>query len=273
MQHEDQKLRGIILHLGGWSGRAAHSKPNTGNIVGVSKDKDKRILYGEAGSFGYECRDLWTVDKGNKLVGVDAEGIQLRIIAHYINNPEYTALVLDNIHDFNARVLDCPRPVAKTFIYSWLLGAGVAETARILDCSETMAKKKRKRFEQLTPGLKKFLKEVDETAKRGYYKGLDGRKVYVPNRHLTLTAYLQNGEHIIMALAKDIWHKEATAKGINFKLCMYVHDEWQTEVEEARAEELKEIQMASFAKAGEILKMNCPLAGAGDIGNSWAETH
>lgn len=41
------------------TGRYRHSKPNTANIPGV-RHKDDEILYGEQGTWAYECRSLWT---------------------------------------------------------------------------------------------------------------------------------------------------------------------------------------------------------------------
>ena len=179
-KHGDKRLRGTIYHLGSWSGRASHSDPNTSNITGISYSDDKPVL-GEQGSFGFECRSLWTVEEGNVLIGCDASGIQLRILAHYLNNPTYTKAVLDDIHNFNARTLGCSRDDAKTFIYSWLLGAGLDKTADILNCSNALAYTKREQFVRLTPGLQAFLARKTTYANRGWYKGLDGRKVYVPS--------------------------------------------------------------------------------------------
>jgi len=278
-QHEDNRLRGRIVHLGSWSGRASHSKPNTANISSVSMRKlndgsgKKAPVLGEAGNFGWECRSLWTVDRGNVLVGCDASGIQLRILAHYLNNPTYTKAVLDDIHDFNAKTLGVSRDDAKTFIYSWLLGAGVVKTSEILNCSVGEAVKKREKFVNLTPGLGDFLKLKTLYADRGWYSGLDGRKVYLPSDHLALTAFLQNGEHVIMALSNIYWTKWAKQREIPFKQCGYIHDEWQTETPTKYAEELGYLQEQSFVKAGKYLNLNCPLAGEAKVGRNWAETH
>ena len=275
--HEDHRLRGRIIHLGSWSGRAAHIKPNTANIPGVLLDDNNAPVLGEAGSFGFECRSLWIADDGNVLIGCDASGIQLRILAHYINNPTYTKAVLspkpNDIHTLNAKNLETGRINAKKFIYSWLLGAGVAMTGEILECSPGEAVNSRNRFIERTPGLEELLQRKSLYAQRGWYKGLDGRKVYLPSDHLTLTAMLQNGEHVIMAVANMFWQKWATERGIPFKQVNYVHDEWETEVHPSRAKELVHLQEQSFGAAGRYLNLNCPLTGEGHIGKNWAEVH
>jgi DNA polymerase-1 len=275
--HEDGRLRGRIIHLGSWSGRAAHIKPNTANIPSVVMDEEDNIVHGEEGVYGYECRSLFTADAGNVLIGCDASGIQLRILAHYLNNPEYTKAVLspkpNDVHTLNAKNLDSDRNAAKKFIYSWLLGAGVAMTGDILNCSAGEAVNSRNRFIQRTPGLEDFLKKKTLYAQRGWYTGLDGRKVYLPSDHLTLTAFLQNGEHVIMAVANMFWTKWATDRGIPFRQVNYVHDEWETEVHPKYSKELAYLQEKSFGAAGRYLNLNCPLDGEAKIGLTWAEVH
>lgn len=277
-RYGDGRIHGNITHLGSWSGRASHNHPNTANIAGVQHDHvTGKVLMGEAGAYGYECRSLWTVEAGNVLLGCDASGIQLRILAHYLNNEEFTKSVLspkpNDIHTKNANILGCDRDTAKTFIYSWLLGAGVAMTAQILGCSEKEAIEARERFVQLTPGLGEFLKRKTIYASRGWYKGLDGRKVYIPSDHLALTAFLQNGEHVIMALSDIYWNMWAKQRGIWFKQVNYVHDEWEVETKPEHAEEMIYLMEQSFVRAGEYLKLNCPLTGEGHIGLTWADVH
>jgi DNA polymerase I-like protein with 3'-5' exonuclease and polymerase domains len=52
-----------------------------------------------------------------------------------------------------------------------------------------------------------------------------------------------------------------------------VHDEFQYEVEEGRAEEFGKLAVQSIVDAGKQLKVRCPLNGEYKIGNNWSETH
>ena len=54
------------------SQRASHRNPNLAQIPAV------RAPYGK------ECRDLFTVRPGFKLVGADYAGLELRMLAHYM---------------------------------------------------------------------------------------------------------------------------------------------------------------------------------------------
>jgi len=264
----DNRVRGSVLHIGSWSGRMAHFGPNMANVPGIlDKKTNKPLLVGK------ECRECWVVDDGCVLLGTDASGIQLRVLAHYLNNPKYTAAVLDDLHTFNAGILSCTRPLAKTFVYAWLLGQGVVATSELFGCSVGEAHYKREAFVRLTPGLKEFMVEKHAAANMGYFRGLDGRIVYVPNDHLALTAYLQNGEGVIMRMTNVLWDRWARQRGIKFKQCAMVHDEWQVQVEKDRAVELGELQRKAFRQAGKLLKLNVPIDGEYVIGQNWAQTH
>lgn len=98
--------------------RYRHSNPNTANIPAVRLDKDDHPLMGKAGGYTYEARGLWTVrdPATRRLVGVDAKGIQLRILAHYLNNPTFTAAILSSDpHAANQASMGLPtRALTKT---------------------------------------------------------------------------------------------------------------------------------------------------------------
>jgi DNA polymerase I-like protein with 3'-5' exonuclease and polymerase domains len=95
-------VHGTCWHIGTWTHRSSHSDPNLGNIPRVNFGKDGPIT-GIEGSFGFECRDCWTVEDTDKntLVGVDVSGIQLRALAHYMQDQEYVNQILDgDIHTY-----------------------------------------------------------------------------------------------------------------------------------------------------------------------------
>jgi hypothetical protein len=110
--HADGRIHGRINHVGAWTHRCSHDKPNTGNIPRDDAE------------FGREMRSLWCVDDGY-LVGVDAESIQLRVLAHYIKDKRFTESLLSgkkedgtDPHSLNKQALGTPcasRNDAKTF--------------------------------------------------------------------------------------------------------------------------------------------------------------
>lgn len=267
----DNRVHGQVIVPGTVTHRASHQNPNMANIPSITTER------GLSGLFAYECRASWTVPRGFKLCGTDASGIQLRVLAHYMNDAEYTKTLLEgDIHTFNKNALGefCKdRPTAKTFIYAWLLGAGQNKVAQILGCTVKQAGDAMDNFLRSIPALKELKRKAGMAAQRGYLVGLDGRRIKIESEHKSLSVYLQGGETVIMRLANVYWYNKAKAEKIKFKQVVWVHDEWQTEVEETRADELGRLQVQAIRDTGDFFKMNCPLDGEYKVGNNWAETH
>ena len=278
----DGRIHGKFWPIGAWTHRMSHSNPNQANIPspfsGVADTPVKKVKEKYDGAM----RDLFYTD--NWLVGCDAEGIQLRILAHYIESPAYRDAIVSgdkklktDIHSLNQRLLSADtRDMAKTFIYAWVLGAGIDKIAEILETNIPNAKKAESSFIEELPGLKKLKSvQIPYDAARGYFIGLDGRKVPCTSEHLMLAGYLQNGESIIMKMATLIWMKWADEAGINYRLLNLVHDEWQTEVigPLSDAKKLGELQCFALQEVGKRLGLFCPLAGEYRVGQTWKETH
>ena len=288
----DGRIRGRFYALGAWTGRMAHQNPNTANIPNDLDTSGKKKLYGK------ELRALWCAPKNRLLVGCDAEGIQLRIFAHYINDPEFTdALVKGrkddktDPHSLNQSILGSvckSRAAAKRFIYALLLGAGLGKLTEILGCSSSETQEALERLMVRYTGWA-FLKEevFPKDARRGWFEGLDGRAIRIPGEtvsgrsHLAMSGYLQNGEATCMKLATLKWHsklKEYDAKLVNF-----VHDEWQVECpnDMTTALLIADLMAQSLKDVGSDLNLKCPLAGSYwnddhkdyTIDTNWSRTH
>lgn len=148
--------------------------------------------------------------------------------------------------------------------------------ARNLRTTNKKAKEAENNFLNSLPKLKKLKSGlIPRDARRGYFEGLDGRKVLCDSEHLMLAGYLQNGESIVMKWANRLWREQADKEKIVYKQVDFVHDEWQSEVAGSldMAERLGEIQRNSIVQAGLDLNIFCPLAGSTDIGKNWYETH
>ena len=274
-----------VNHIGSWTHRCSHNNPNCANIFSTWEGEPKTAVERVKAAYDTILRSLWYVSDPNEvLIGCDAEGIQLRILAHYMEDEEYINAVESgdkkkgtDAHTLNMKALGLPhltRDHAKTFIYAWLLGAGYAKIAEILQCSMQEAKVAVENFLRRFPGLERLKKEIiPAIAKKGFFIGLDGRKVLVPNEHKVLAGMLQNGEKVIMLTANKIWRKEADERHIHYKQLNFVHDEWQTRTTRNYGRSLGCIQADSFAKAGTLLGLRCRLAGEFKIGRNWAETH
>jgi DNA polymerase-1 len=272
--------------IGTWTHRMSHQAPNLGNVAAAKSIKYKGpALEKLAIEYGSRMRALWTTSNPDWwLVGTDAVGIQLRIFAHYINDPEFIKAVCEgnskdgsDPHSLNARVLGVPRDVAKTFIYAFLLGAGDAKIGEIVGGSKRDGRDAKQKYVEAYPGLK-LLREtqIPRDAARGFFQSFDGRLVVCDSEHLMMAGYLQTGEACIMKHANVLWRKKANELKIPYRQVNFVHDEWQTEVcspEKGQAESLGRIQCDAIRVVGEMFKLNCPMAGDTRVGKNWLETH
>ena len=280
-----QRVHPRFIGIGTWTHRMAHREPNLGNIAAPKSIKYKgRELADLATSLGSRMRGLWTATPGESwLVGCDAEGIQLRVFAHYIDEEEFTNAVVSgkkeegtDPHSLNAGKLGCERDPAKTFIFAFLLGAGDSKLAEILGRNKRAGAELREQFIKAYPGLERLkLQDIPRDAKNRGFRGFDGRLIACDSEHLMMAGYLQTGEACIMKHANLLWRKELDGLGIRYKQVNFVHDEYQTEVIGSRAEaqEVGAIQARSIRLVGEHFGLRCPMAGSYRVGQNWLETH
>ena len=260
---DDGRVHGYVNANGAVTGRMTHSSPNMGQVpAGYSP-------------YGKECRAVWVVPEGYKLVGMDASGLELRMLAHYMNDKDYTNEILTgDIHTANqlAAGLDT-RSQAKTFIYAFLYGAGDAKIGSIVGGTARDGRRLKAKFLKNTPALGKLRERVVVASGRGFVFGLDRRKVSIRSEHAALNSLLQSAGAIIMKKALCILDEYATLHKINYKIIGNIHDEIQTEVATEDAERFGRLATASIEAAGLHYELNCPLAGEYQIGDNWSETH
>ena len=261
---EDGRVHGKVITNGAVTGRMTHMSPNMAQVPNSGSP------------YGEDCRDLWIVEKGYKLVGIDASGLELRMLAHYMKDDAYTnEVVSGDIHTANQKAAGLQtRNQAKTFIYAFLYGAGDAKIGTVVGAGAKEGKELKSRFLKNTPSLEELRKNVSKiAANKGSLPGLDGRRVQVRSDHAALNSLLQSAGAIVMKQALVLLNDELRRAKINYKFVANVHDEWQIEVEEARAEEAGKLGVLAIEQAGKVLNMRCPLSGEYKVGNSWKETH
>lgn len=266
---EDGRVHGKVITNGAVTGRMTHSSPNMAQIP-------------NAGSvYGHECRECWTVEEGNVLVGCDASGLELRMLAHYMKDEGYVRTVTEgsskdgtDVHTVNQRAAGlATRDSAKTFIYAFLYGAGDAKIGSIIGGTAKDGAKLKSKFLQQTPALAKLLERVGKQASKGWVPGLDGRRIWVRSEHAALNSLLQGAGAIVMKKALCIFYDKIKANKWPVKLVANVHDEFQFECPPSVAEEAGKAARMSIIEAGEYFKLRCPLDGEYKIGQSWRHTH
>lgn len=285
---DTSRIHGAINQFGAVTGRCTHFKPNLAQIPA------NRSPYGK------ECRALFGVPDGYKLVGCDAEGLEARCKAHYIypfDKGKLVKVILEgnkvdgtDIHSANRDILGLKsRDIAKTFYYAFMYGAGALKLGVTLmeddnykDYQGDPAKlggTKKKQFEKSFTGLLKLNKAVQKAAKRGWLKGLDGRKIPIRSPHSALNALFQSAGAVIMkkalALADASIQKQGLKPGKDYEFVLNVHDEFQAEVQDVHGypDLVGEAMKQGIIDAGRYYKLKCPLDAGYDVGDTWAETH
>ena len=260
----DGRVHGRVITNGAVTGRMTHMSPNMAQVPNSGSP------------YGHECRELWTVEKGNALVGIDASGLELRMLAHYMNDNEYTnEVVSGDIHTANQQAAGLEtRNQAKTFIYAFLYGAGAAKIGSVVGGSAKEGQKLIDSFLRNTPKLKALREKVNRFyLEKGRLPGLDGRQLLVRSEHAALNTLLQGAGAIVMKQALVLFDKKLKRLKMQYKFVANVHDEWQVEVPWTFAEQIGRLGVESIEEAGKVLEMRCPLTGEFKFGNNWKETH
>ena len=260
---KEDRVHGRVIPNGTITGRMTHRNPNMAQVPNLGSP------------YGKECRACWTVPEGYKLVGVDASGLELRMLAHYMNDIDYIEEVVNgDIHSTNQELAGLKtRDQAKTFIYALVYGAGDAKIGKIINGDINKGKALKERFFKNLPALKKLKDRVQQASNRGFLKGIDGRKIHVRSQHSALNTLLQGCGAIVMKQAMINLHELIKLNTVDAKFVANIHDEWQLQVKESQADYIGRLGVESIEKVTEQFNMRCDLTGQYKIGGNWSETH
>lgn len=263
--------------------RYRHSNPNTANIPAVRKDKDDNTLFGEEGTWAYECRDLFHCSDPEKysLVGVDAKGLQLRILANYAYSEDFANTVLTgDPHKRNIELLGLAnKAAAKKFIYTLIMGGGGARLAadQAQFGTKLTAKQghmlKKKMIESI-PGFRDLIRRLeDELSKTGRIRLCDGTPILVPSYHMVIPYLLQGDESRLMKQAGVYLDEEIRRHRYDAYKVGDIHDEWQFKVSNKDLEGFTNKALKVFPRSGDFFNYRVPIEGDVKVGKTWAETH
>jgi DNA polymerase-1 len=263
--HDDNKVRGRVMTLKTITGRMAHNSPNMAQVPASYSP------------YGKEFRSLWTIsDPDNyNLVGTDASGLELRCLAHYMQDKEYINEVVNgDVHTANMKMAGLTnRDQAKTFIYAFLYGAGPAKIGNVVGGKSAQGRQLIETFLTNMPALKRLRTQVTEAATQGAIKGLDGRWLQIRSEHAALNTLLQGAGAIICKEWLVQMTKQINEMKLNAKLVGSIHDEYQFEVSIEDTPQFCKITKQAILDTEKSLGVLCPLDSEYKIGKTWAETH
>lgn len=276
-------VHGYVNTIGCRTHRMSHSKPNMAQV-----NKDPRM------------RRLWLPDPDHVLVGVDAEGLELRMLAHYLHpydNGTYIEFVHSgdkklgtDVHTMNMKAAGLfLRDSAKTMIYAHnygcfdpKLGMIVIEDAKLANmpvpkgAPATLGAVLRDKIQVGIVGLGTLIEKCGRAHnKNRALPALDGRWIPSASEHSALNTLLQGNGSVVMKVALNEFDKEMERLQLldKFGYCANVHDEFQLSVHPDVAQKAAEVGKWSITRAGEILGVRCPLVGDAASGLNWADTH
>lgn len=269
--------------------RYRHSNPNSANIPAVRTYDKGHILegkpkLGEEGTWAYECRDLfWAGRDGHSLVGIDAKGIQIRILLNYAFSEEAVRLYMEgDPHVNNAKLLGLAnKPAAKKAFYTILMGGqGGRIAADQLQFGTVLTKKEGDRLRdqiiKTIPGFQELIDRLqDELERTGRIRLCDGTPILVPSPHMVIPYLLQGDESRIMKKAMVYIDEEIRKAGLQEEVWKVadIHDEGQYVSCNRRVSRFVEMATAVFPRVGEFFNYRIPIEGEAKVGKTWAETH
>lgn len=271
------RVHGSVLTNATNTGRCSHRDPNMAQV-------DKKDL---------RMREVWEAEEGFSLVGVDASGLELRLLGHYLAPYDKGAFahqaVEGDIHTSNQHAMGLDkRDSAKTAIYALVYGAGNAKLGTVFtgDKGDHTTDERRLRMagtqlrrniEDNLTGYKQLTEDVTKAFNtRGHLVGLDGRPLHPRTDYSALNLLLQSAGAIMMKQALVLFWESVIEKyepGVDFRLVANVHDEIQMEVRHGLEEQLRDEMVEAMRNTRKALELKVAMDGEGMIGNNWKETH
>lgn len=250
--------------LGAITNRMSCVDPNLQQVPAV------RVQYGK------ECRELFKAATGNKLLDTDAAGLELRVLAHYMNDDKFTKEVLEgDVHTANQRMagLDT-RDQAKTFIYALLYGAGDAKIGAVVNGSAKDGAELRSRFMSNMPAYKRLSEAVIRKGEsEGRLKAIDGRVLRVRSGHASLNTLIQGSSAVLMKKWFMYVDHYLRRRRIRSKIVAMIHDELVLESAEKDVDATRESVILSISQVNKAYNLRCKLECDVQVGNNWSEIH
>ena len=262
---KDGRVHGRVMTLKTITGRMSHHSPNMAQIPAVRSP------------YGKECRDCWTVDNPytHSIVGTDASGLELRCLAHLMNDTTFTDILLTgDIHTHNMKMAGLTdRDQAKTFIYAFIYGAGASKIGQIVGAGAKEGQQLINKFLSSMPALKRVRDAVTKAASKGTIKGIDGRRLHIRSPHSALNTLIQGAGAVVCKVWLCNMNKRINRTGIDAKLVASIHDEYQFEVSNKVINKFGQLTKDAMKDTEKQLQMKCPLDNEWKVGKTWAETH
>lgn len=264
------------------TGRLSSSDPNLQNIPA-------------RGDEGKDIRNTFIAEKGNVLIAADYSQIELRLLAHFSNDPVLVEAFKNNddIHRKTAmkiysvskeHVTPSMRNTAKIINFSIIYGKTAFGLSKELNISRKEADDFIKGYFSTYSQVKPFCEKVIEDVKsKGYVRTMLGRirdlsktinssNAVVRNEaeRMALNTLIQGSAADMIKVAMIAIHKEFKNHFKTAKIVMQVHDELVVEVSEKESDKAMTIMKEIMEHS---VKTNVPITVDIHKGLSWGDIH
>ena len=267
------------------TGRLSSSNPNLQNIP-------------VRGGMGRRMRSCFTAGPGMKLVSADYSQVELRVLAHYSQDPTLIAAFRsgEDIHRRTAALLHDMDPSqvgpderrrAKTINFGLIYGMGARKLGQDLGIPLAEARMFIERYFSRFARIKALFDAVEEAARRdGFVTTLSGRRRPLPDmrsqsgqaralaERQAVNTLIQGSAADLIKFAMLAVHGDPLLKDLGGRLLLQVHDELIVEVPQENAPQAAgrlSALMTDTASWG--VELSVPLVADAGIGSNWGEAH
>ena len=267
------------------TGRLSSSNPNLQNIP-------------VRGDMGRRMRTCFTAGPGMKLISADYSQVELRVLAHYSQDPTLLSAFRngEDIHTRTAALLydvdpsqigPDERRKAKTINFGLIYGMGARKLGQDLGIPLSEARMFMERYFARFAHIKEFFDAVEVEARRnGYVTTLSGRRRPLPDmlshsgqaralaERQAVNTLIQGSAADLIKFAMLAVYHDATLRRMKAKLLLQIHDELIVEVPEQHAEEAASRLAALMTDTSAWgMELHVPLVADAGIGSNWGEAH
>ncbi len=275
-----QKIHSSLNQTVAVTGRLSSTEPNLQNIP-------SRIALGK------RIRKIFIPTAGNVLVDADYSQIELRILAHYAEDPNLIKAFKEgiDIHTMTAsqvfnmpfeKVTSLERTRAKEVNFGIVYGMSDFGLSENLGISRKMAKLYIDSYFENYPNVKGFMDgKIQECRDQGYVTTVLGRKRYIPDiqasnfnvrsfaERTAMNTPIQGSAADLIKLAMIKVYHEIKERGLKSRLILQVHDEL---IVDTAPDEIEIIDALVKVNMEEALSLSVPMLVEIHAGPNWYET-